>query len=106
MLRYGRLCKVVFLSARVLAFRAGLMSKFLRSSSIPSCICNHQVISKRKDLEMIEHKTIHLKTWNNETSRNEDTVEALNVYNLAKSLSPDNFAALIDDYLNLGGKGY
>ena len=55
---------------------------------------------------MIEHKTIHLKTWNNDTGRNEDTGEALSVYSLAKSLTPGNLAALIDDYLNLGGKGY
>jgi hypothetical protein len=55
---------------------------------------------------MNESNTIHLKSWNNETSRNELTGEAIGVYTLARSMSPENFAALLDDYLNLGGKGF
>lgn len=55
---------------------------------------------------MLEHNTIHLKTWNNDTGCNEDTGESLSVYSLAKSLTPGNFAALLEDYLNLGGKGF
>jgi len=50
--------------------------------------------------------TIHLKAYNPETSRNEQTGEIIDVYFLAKSLTSENFAALLDDYLNLGGKGY
>ena len=55
---------------------------------------------------MNENNTIQLKAYNSETGRNETTGETLSVYSLAKSLTPGNFAALLDDYLNLGGKGY
>ena len=55
---------------------------------------------------MNESNTIHLKSWNNETGRNELTGEAIDVYTLARSMSPENFASLLDDYLNLGGKGF
>jgi hypothetical protein len=55
---------------------------------------------------MNENNTIHLKDWNSETGCNVDTGESLSVYCLAKSLTPSNFASLLDDYLNLGGKGY
>ena len=51
-------------------------------------------------------QTIHLKAYNPETSRNEQTGEIIDVYFLAKSLTSENFAALLEDYLNLGGKGY
>lgn len=50
--------------------------------------------------------TIRLKAYNPDTSRNEETGENIDVYSLAKSLTLENFAALLDDYLNLGGKGY
>ena len=50
--------------------------------------------------------TIHLKVWNSETGLNEETGETLNTYQIAKSLSLENFAALLDDFLNLGGKGF
>ena len=50
--------------------------------------------------------TIHLKAYNLDTSRNEATGETLDVYSLAKSLTMENFAALLENYLNLGGKGY
>ena len=55
---------------------------------------------------MNENSTIQLKTWNSERGCNEDTGETLSVYSLAKSLTQGNLAALLDDYLNLGGKGY
>ena len=55
---------------------------------------------------MYENCTIHLKAWNNETGCNEDTGEMLSTYSLAKSLTPGNFAVLLEDYLNLGGKGF
>lgn len=50
--------------------------------------------------------TIRLKAYNPDTSCNEATGETIDVYSLAKSLTPENLAALLDDYLNLGGKGY
>lgn len=50
--------------------------------------------------------TIRLKAYDPDTSCNEATGETLDVYSLAKSLTPENFAALLEDYLNLGGKGY
>ena len=52
------------------------------------------------------HNTIKLKAYNPTTSRNEETGETIDVYSLAKSLTSGNFAALLDDYLNLGGKGF
>ena len=55
---------------------------------------------------MLEHNTIHMKTWNSNTGCNEDTGETSSVYSLAKSLTSGNFSALLQDYLNLGGKGY
>ena len=50
--------------------------------------------------------TIRLKAYNPDTSRNEQTGESIDVYSLAKSLTLENFTALLDDYLNLGGKGF
>ena len=55
---------------------------------------------------MSENHTIHIKSWNNEDGHAENTGETLSVYSLAKSMTLGNFAALLDDYLNLGGKGY
>lgn len=50
--------------------------------------------------------TTHLKAYNPDTSCNELTGESLNVHSLAKPLTLEDFAALLEDYLNLGGKGY
>lgn len=55
---------------------------------------------------MNDNDTIKIRAYNPETSRNEETGETISVYTLAKSLSPDTFASLLDDFLNLGGKGY
>jgi hypothetical protein len=55
---------------------------------------------------MDDNNTIKIKAYNSETSRNEETGETIDVYNLAKSLTIENFAAMLDDFLNLGGKGY
>src|SRR4030067_1963696 len=55
---------------------------------------------------MDDNNTIILKAYNSETSRNEETGETISVYTLAKSLSLENFAAMLDDFLNLGGKGF
>ena len=55
---------------------------------------------------MDDNNTIKLKAYNSETSRNEETSETITVYTLAKSLTLENFVTLLDDFLNLGGKGF
>ena len=55
---------------------------------------------------MDEKNTIKIKAYNSETSRNEETGQTIDVYTLAKSMTIENFAAMLDDFLNLGGKGY
>jgi hypothetical protein len=55
---------------------------------------------------MDDNNTIKLKAHSSETSRNDVTGETICVYTLAKSLTPEIFASLLDDFLNLGGKGY
>ena len=55
---------------------------------------------------MNEYKTITLKDWNSDCSRIEETGETISTYQVAKSLTTENFAALLDEYLNLGGKDF
>lgn len=55
---------------------------------------------------MNKNKTIKLRDWNSDCSRIEETGETLSTYQVAKSLSSENFAALLDEYLNLGGKDF
>jgi hypothetical protein len=55
---------------------------------------------------MDEKNTIRIKLYNSDTSRNEETGQTIDVYTLAKSMTIDNFAAMLDDFLNLGGKGF
>ena len=55
---------------------------------------------------MSKAKTIKLKDWNSDCSRLEVTGESLSTYQVAKSLTSENFAALLDEYLNLGGKDF
>jgi hypothetical protein len=55
---------------------------------------------------MNDKTTIHLCAYNSETSRNEETGETLNTYQIARALTLENFASLLDEFLNLGGKGY
>jgi hypothetical protein len=55
---------------------------------------------------MDDKNTIKIKAYNPETSRTEETGQTMDVYTLAKSLTLENFAAMLDDFLNLGGKGY
>lgn len=50
--------------------------------------------------------TIKIRAYNSKTSCNEDAGETIDVYTLAKSLTIENFAAMMDDFLNLGGKGF
>ena len=55
---------------------------------------------------MNEHKTITLKDWNSDCSSIEETGETISTYQVAKSLTSENFTALLDEYLNLGGKDF
>ena len=55
---------------------------------------------------MNDNDTIKIRAYNSETSHTEETGETIDVYTLAKSLTLENFASIIDDFLNLGGKGY
>ena len=55
---------------------------------------------------MNKDKTIKLKDWNSDCSRVEETGESLSTHHVAKSLTSENFAALLDEYLNLGGKDF
>ena len=55
---------------------------------------------------MDKSNTIILRAWSSETGDNEPTGETISVYTLAKSLTLENLASLLDDFLNLGGKGF
>ena len=55
---------------------------------------------------MNKDKTIKLKDWNSDCSRIEETGETISTYQVAKSLTSENFTALLDEYLNLGGKDF
>lgn len=55
---------------------------------------------------MNKDKTIKLKDWNSDCSRIEETGETISTYQVAKSLTSENFAAILDEYLNLGGKDF
>lgn len=55
---------------------------------------------------MLEHQTIQIKRWDSNTNQFVEEGEPVNAYSLARSMSIDNFTCLIDDFLNLGGKGY
>lgn len=49
---------------------------------------------------------VTIRAYNPDSSRNEETGQTIDVYTLAKSLTIENFAAMLDDFLNLGGKGF
>ena len=55
---------------------------------------------------MSSNKTIKLRGWNSDCSRTVETGETISTYQVAKSLTTENFAALLDEYLNLGGKDF
>jgi AraC-like DNA-binding protein len=50
--------------------------------------------------------TIQIKQRNPETGMDKPTGETISTYALVRSMSPENFTRLFDDYLNLGGKGF
>ena len=55
---------------------------------------------------MNENHTIIMRAWDSQTGRNVETGERFSTYQVAKSLTVENLAALLDDFLNLGGKGF
>ena len=55
---------------------------------------------------MTDQRTIILKEYNMETHRTEETGETIGTSKLAQSMTMENFASLLDDFLNRGGKGY
>ncbi len=55
---------------------------------------------------MDENTTINLSAYNSSTGHTEETGQTINTYQIAKSLTPENFACLLDEFLNLGGKDY
>ena len=55
---------------------------------------------------MSTSKTIYLRAYDSETGRTEVTGESLSTYQVAKSLTHENFAALLDEFLNSGGKDF
>ena len=55
---------------------------------------------------MNDRKTIKIKDWNLDCSRMEETGETISTYQVAKSMTLENFAAVLDDFLNLGGKDF
>ena len=62
-------------------------------------------ISKQED-SMNDSNAIALKEWNSDTMMSEPSVETVSVYKLARSMTPENFARLLDNFLNVGGKGF
>jgi len=55
---------------------------------------------------MLDNKTIKLKAWNFDTNRIEETGTTITAYHVAQSLNMENFTVLLDEFLNLGGKGF
>ncbi len=54
---------------------------------------------------MSDESKICLKDWNPESRMTEPTGEMVSIYAIARSITPLNFARLLDNYLNLGSKG-
>ena len=50
--------------------------------------------------------TIRIKEYNSESGRYDGTGETLSTHTLARSMTSENFTALFDDFLNLGGKDF
>jgi hypothetical protein len=54
---------------------------------------------------MGESTIINLKEWNSETYHYQETGQTVSTHQIARSMTPENFAKLFDAYLNIGGKG-
>lgn len=55
---------------------------------------------------MNKQTTIKIKDYNSDTGRFEEMGETISAHSLARSMTSENFTALFDDYLNLGGKDF
>ena len=55
---------------------------------------------------MSEENNIYIKDYNPESCMTEPTGEVVSVYAIALSMTPFNFAKLLNNYLNLGGKDF
>ena len=55
---------------------------------------------------MLENQYVHIKRLEGSTNHHVEEGEPISVYSLARSMTIDNFTCLIDEFLNLGGKGY
>lgn len=55
---------------------------------------------------MLENQYVHIQRWEGSTNHYVEEGEPISVYSLARCMSIDNFTCLIDEFLNLGGKGY
>jgi len=55
---------------------------------------------------MDQKHIICLKEWSPDTWKSEPTGQTLSIHSLARSMTLENYAALLDNFLNLGGKGY
>ena len=49
---------------------------------------------------------VQIKDWNSNIGTVTLTGEILSSFTIARSLTPENFARLFEDYLNLGAKGF
>lgn len=54
----------------------------------------------------MSNNTIQITQWNPNTCLQEPTGEQISIYKVAKSMTPENFSKLFEDYLNLGGKQF
>ena len=55
---------------------------------------------------MNNSNAIELKEWNPDTHMSEPNGETVSIHKLARSMTPENFTKLFDNYLNLGGKQF
>jgi len=55
---------------------------------------------------MNENTTIVLREYSLTSNRVEETGQTISTYQVAKSLTLENFTSLFDEFLNLGGKGW
>ena len=55
---------------------------------------------------MSDDSKIHIKDWNPESRMTEPTGEVVSIYAIARSMTTQNFSKLLENHLNLGGKGF
>ena len=55
---------------------------------------------------MSDESKIYIKDWNPESHMTEPTGETVSIYGIARSITPLNLAKLLENFLNLGGKGF